>query len=139
MPRRRAQLGRWQPWTQMPAWSLTSRGGSGTHLPSAMLSHPCDGVGDSVYLQVVTQWNPVYGRVLSLPLGLAAKRKGVCERVPHRVPMEPSGQGPGPAHLLLHQVQRQGRAVGKSGGRRDLLLAALPAQALEVEGGSPMR
>lgn len=40
------------------------------------------------------------------------------------------------AHLLLHQMQRQGRAVGEGGRRRDLLLAALPAQALEVEGGS---
>lgn len=42
----------------------------------------------------------------------------------------------GPAHLLLHQVQRQGRAVGEGGGRWDLLLTALSAQALEVEGGS---
>lgn len=42
----------------------------------------------------------------------------------------------GPAHLLLHQVQRQGRAVGEGGGRWDLLLTALPTQALEVEGGS---
>lgn len=48
------------------------------------------------------------------------------------------GAGPGvPAHLLLHQVQRQGRAVGEGGGWQELLLAAVPAQALEVEGGSP--
>lgn len=73
----------------------------------------------------------------SLPLPRAGSQEegGVLRGVPR----EPSGKARGPAHLLLHQVQRQGRAVGEGGGRRDLLLAALPAQALEVEGGSPMR
>lgn len=44
----------------------------------------------------------------------------------------------GPAYLLLHQVQRQGSAVGEGRGRGALLLAALTAQALKVEGGPPM-
>lgn len=52
--------------------------------------------------------------------------------------MEPLGGGQGAAHLLLHQVQGQGGAVGEGGGRWGLLLAALPAQALEVEGGPPV-
>ena len=57
----------------------------------------------------------------------------MCSRHWGSLPWSCPGQGA--AHLLLHQVQRQGRAGREGGGSWDLLLAALPAQALEVEGG----
>lgn len=75
-----------------------------------------------------------------LLLLLAAKGKGVSGgRGPQGTHQARVSRPRRPAHLLLHQVQWQGCAVGEGGGQRDLLLAALPAQALKVEGGSPVR
>lgn len=42
------------------------------------------------------------------------------------------------AHLLLHQVQRQGSTMRQGRRWKDIILAALPAQTLKVEGGPPM-
>lgn len=93
----------------------------------------------AVYSQGCSTVEPSYVKVLSLPLERQPRGTGCSGGASHPGCPWSHRAGQGPAHLLLHQVQRQGRAVGEGGGRRDLLLAALPAQALEVEGGSPMR
>lgn len=53
-------------------------------------------------------------------------------------PQAPGGEAQRPAYLLLHEVQGQGRAGREGGAQRVLLAAALPAQALKVEGGPPV-
>lgn len=42
------------------------------------------------------------------------------------------------AHLLLHQVQGQDSTVRQGRRWKSVVLAALPAQTLKVEGGPPM-
>lgn len=42
------------------------------------------------------------------------------------------------SHLLLHQVQGQGGPVRQGRRRKDVFLAALPSQTLEVEGRPPV-
>lgn len=115
MPRLRAQLGRWQPWIPVPAWSLTSCVGLGTHLPSVTFSPPCDGVGDSVYLQGCHTMEPSVCEGSLPPPGMAAKREGVCEGVPHRVPMSLGARPRG--RLTCCCMRCRGRAVrwGKVG------------------------
>lgn len=78
-------------------------------------------------------------KALFFPPATGSREGGVPRAAPAPAAPKPVGSRPGgPAHLLLHQVQRQGCTAGHGGGRRDFLLAALPPQALEVEGGSPV-